>query len=86
MYRTQLVVKNETGLHARPAADLTNLCQKFQSDITFITDGTSVNPKSIISLLSGGFSKGMEFTLQAEGPDEETAGEQITQYINNLEK
>ena len=84
MYKTQLVVKNETGLHARPGSDLTNLCQKFESEIAFVTENATVNPKSIISLLSGGFSKGTEFTLQAEGPDENAAGEQITQYINGL--
>lgn len=84
MYKTRLVVKNETGLHARPASDLTNLCQKFESEITFVTAKANVNPKSIISLLSGGFSKGTEFILQAEGPDENIAGEQIAQYINGL--
>lgn len=68
MYKTQLVVKNETGLHARPASDLTNLCQKFESEIAFVTENATVNPKSIISLLSEDFQKGLSLPFRQRGP------------------
>lgn len=86
MYKKELVIENETGLHARPATNLTVLCQKFESDIKLISAQATINPKSIISILAGGFAKGTVFTLQVEGPDEEKAGEEITQYINELKE
>lgn len=86
MFEKELVVKNKSGLHARPASDLTVLCQKFDSDIKLITSKITVNPKSIISILAGGFMQGTKFTLQVEGPDENMAGEEIVKYINGLEE
>ena len=86
MYRRELVIKNETGLHARPASNLTVLCQKFDSDIKLISSQATINPKSIISILAGGFAQGTVFTLQVEGPDEDKAGEEIGHYINELKE
>ena len=43
-----------------------------------------VNPKSIISILSAGLSKGTTFLLEVEGPDEKEAGEKIVQFIETL--
>lgn len=86
MYKKELIIKNKTGLHARPASDLTVLCQRFASDIELISSETTINPKSIISILAGGFAQGTEFVLQVEGPDEEEAGDEIVHYINNLEE
>ncbi len=86
MYKKEMVIKNETGLHARPASDLTVLCQKFESDIKLISSQAIINPKSIISILAGGFAQGTAFTLQVEGVDEEKAGEEIERYINELKE
>ena len=33
MYAKQVVIENETGLHARPASDFISLAGKFQSKI-----------------------------------------------------
>lgn len=75
MFERQIKVSNKTGLHARPASDLTVLCQKFDSDILIITPDTEINPKSIISILAGGVSQGTTIRLRVEGVDEEEAGE-----------
>lgn len=37
MFEKNLVVKNKTGLHARPAASLASLCGKFKSEIRIYT-------------------------------------------------
>lgn len=84
MYSKNLVVKNNTGLHARPASQLAELCRSVESNIKIITETREINPKSIINLLAGGLAKGTEFTLQLEGPDENEAGEKIAEFINNL--
>ena len=38
MFEKNLVVKNKTGLHARPAASLASLCGKFKSEIRIYTE------------------------------------------------
>lgn len=84
MFKKELTVRNETGLHARPASDLAALCRTIQSDIRLITRDSMVNPKSIINILAAGLSKGTTFQLEVEGPDEEEAGKKITEFIKQL--
>ena len=86
MFERQIKVSNKSGLHARPASDLTVLCQKFDSDILIITPDTEINPKSIISILAGGVSQGTTIRLRVEGVDEEEAGEQISRFIEELKE
>jgi len=86
MFQKELVVHNETGLHARPASDLSNLCQQYESEITIISGEMEINPKSIISILSGGIYKGAKVLLQVEGIDEEAAGNAIAEFIENLKE
>ena len=86
MFERQIKVSNKTGLHARPASDLTVLCQKFDSDILIITPDTEIKPKSIISILAGGVSQGTTIRLRVEGVDEEEAGEQISRFIEELKE
>ena len=47
MKKLDVTVKSKSGLHARPAATLVNLTQKFESNITIEKDGRSANAKSI---------------------------------------
>ena len=86
MFKKKLVIKNKTGLHARPASDLVALSKQFESKITISGNGAEVNPKSIISILKAGIGQGTEITLTAEGPDELKAGEDISAFIESLEE
>jgi phosphocarrier protein len=84
MYTKELTIVNETGLHARPASDLTIFCQKYKSEVSILTDEMEVDPKSIISILSAGIKKGTVVTLQVIGEDENKAGLEISDFISNL--
>lgn len=84
MFKKELTIQNETGLHARPASEFAELCHNISSDIRLITGNATVNPKSIISILASGLSQGSQFTLEIEGSDEEEAGEKIVQFIEGL--
>lgn len=84
MLTKELVVRNKTGLHARPATDLVNLCKKFASTVKITAGETEINPKSIISILSGGVFTGTRIIVIAEGEDEEVAIREITHLIENL--
>ena len=84
MKKTTLTVVNESGLHARPAAQLTQLAQSFESEITIESAESQANAKSIIDLLSAGFNMGMEIEVTADGPDEERAIEEISALISGF--
>lgn len=84
MFSEKITIQNKSGLHARPASQLTSLCKKYESDIKIISGTNEVNPKSILSVLTAGIKKGTEVVLEITGPDEEAAGKAIVEFINNL--
>lgn len=86
MYERELIINNKTGLHARPATELSTLCRNYESDITIKTENTEVDSKSIISILSGGICKGTKIKLVVSGTDEKEAGEKISDFIQNLKE
>ena len=86
MYEKEMIIKNKTGLHARPATDLSTLCQTYESDIKIRTNDTEIDSKSIISILSGGICKGTKIELVINGTDEKEAGEKISEFIENLKE
>jgi len=73
MKQIELVILNETGLHARPAKVLVNLAKQFKSNISVQHKGKKANAKSMVSVLTLGAVRGSDITVQAEGVDEETA-------------
>lgn len=84
MIKKQLVIKNETGIHARPAALLVQVCNKYKSEVELVTGSKKVNAKSIIGIMSLGMTKGTEFHVVAEGPDESNAVTEIANFFDNL--
>jgi phosphocarrier protein len=59
------------GLHARPASELVRICQKAKSDIRLTKDESTINPKSILGIMSLGAANGTVVKLEVEGEDEE---------------
>lgn len=84
MFQKEVTIKNPTGLHARPASQLTALCKNFPEKITLLYGTHEVDPKSIISILAAGMKSGTSLTVQVEGENEQTAGEQIVAFIDGL--
>jgi len=62
-------VKNKMGIHARPAAMIVRLANKFQGEVFVEKDGESVNGKSIMGLmmLAAGCGSEVCFTAKGEG-------------------
>jgi phosphocarrier protein len=83
MVSQEFTVKNPTGIHARPATMLVQLCNKLSDTVTIITENEkTVNPKNILSVLMGGMSKGMKLLVIVEG---ETEKESLKQVMDLLE-
>ena len=85
MFELDTVIKNPTGLHARPAAQLSALCKSFPNEITLTSGERKANPKSIFSLLSGCFKQGETIVVRVEGEDGERVAGEIAAFIDTLE-
>lgn len=86
MITKEVLVKNSTGLHARPATLLVKKASSFKSDISLEFNGKKANVKSLIGVLSLGVSKDALVKVIATGDDEALAAEEIAKLIENLEE
>ena len=86
MLTKEVIVKNSTGLHARPATLLVKKASAFKSDISLEYNGKKANVKSLIGVLSLGVSKDANVKVIASGDDEALAAEEIAKLIENLEE
>lgn len=64
-----LTIKNQLGLHARPAALLVQLTNTFQADITVDNGSQKVNGKSIMGLMMLAAACNTKVQIEAIGPD-----------------
>ena len=79
MPEVKFEIKNEVGLHARPAALFVQAANKFQSIITVKNGDLSANAKSILHILTLGAGQGTMITVIAEGEDADQALKALTE-------
>ncbi len=73
-----LTVQNKMGIHARPAAMIVRISNKYtHTDVLVEKDGEQVNAKSIMSLMMLAAGKGSEVKFIAEGEDAEQMLDEI---------
>jgi phosphocarrier protein HPr len=77
MIKRGLVIQNEYGLHARPAAKFVEIASKYQAQVMISKDGLEVNGKSIMGVLVLAAEKGSKIEISANGKDEEDAMEAL---------
>jgi phosphocarrier protein len=65
----ELVVQNKMGIHARPAAMIVRITNKFKSDVFVEKDEEQVNGKSIMGLMMLAAGKGSKVKFLAKGED-----------------
>lgn len=73
MVQVSYKIKNEEGLHARPASDFCKTASRFKSNIAVIKDGEEFEAKSILMVLCMGAVKGDTIELVVNGKDENEA-------------
>ena len=79
MIAKDLQVLNKLGLHARAAAKLVFIANKFVSDITLVKDDKQADARSIMKILMLSASKDSIININIEGKDE-------IQAMNSIEK
>lgn len=70
---TEVEIKNEDGLHMRPAMQFVDIASEFKSDIIVSNDETNVDGKSIMQMSMLAARYGTKLKIKAEGPDAEKA-------------
>lgn len=74
-------IRNRLGLHARAAAQLVHLANKFAAEVRIGKDGIEVNGKSIMGVLMLAAPRESRILVSAEGPDAEEAVAAIGELI-----
>ncbi|MBX3749889.1 MAG: HPr family phosphocarrier protein [Opitutaceae bacterium] len=65
----ELLVQNKMGIHARPAAMIVRITNKFKADVFVEKDEEQVNGKSIMGLMMLAAGKGSKVKFLASGED-----------------
>ena len=81
MTKRSIKVRLEDGLDARPVALLVQEASKYESNIYIEVDDKRINAKSIMGMMSLGFTEGQEITVIADGKDEAAAVKEISEYL-----
>ena len=81
MYSKDVLVQNQVGLHARPATFFIQKANEYKSSIWVEKEERRVNAKSLLGVLSLGITKGTSIVIEADGPDEQEAVEQLESLI-----
>ena len=74
-------VKDELGIHARPAGMLVKEVKNFQSKVTLEKDGKTVDASRLMAVMGMGVKKDMTVNVTVEGEDEEACYEAIKTFF-----
>ncbi len=78
-----VVVRNDPGIHARPAAILVQKASTFKAQVFLTTERLTVNAKSIMGVMMLAAETGTELTIRAEGPDEQQAVTALKELVES---
>ena len=82
-----LEVKNRQGIHARPAAMIVRIANKFSGQVWVEKDGERVNGKSILGVMGMAAAHGMKLTFHAECEEPDAFCEEIAKlFANNFQE
>ena len=74
-------IKDQTGIHARPAGFLSKLAREFESEILIEKDGKKVSASKLMMLMSLGVKCGDTVNVTIEGKDEDEAEKRLLEFF-----
>lgn len=74
-------IKDELGIHARPAGMLAKTAKGFDSEITISKGGKTVGCTKLMALMGLGVKCGDTVTITVNGGDEEAAEKGIKEFL-----
>jgi phosphocarrier protein len=82
MIKTNIIISNKLGLHARASAKLTKLAGSFGCDVHLSRNGRRVNAKSIMGVMMLAAGLGSEIEIETDGADEGAAMQALRLLID----
>ena len=82
MIKTNTLIINKLGLHARAASKLVTTASSFASQIRIGSDDKMADAKSIMAVMMLAACKGTELCLEVEGHDQDQACQAVIDLIN----
>ena len=76
-------IKDEVGIHARPAGLLVKKAKEYDSVITLEKDGKTAAATKLMAVMGMGVKCGDTVKVSAEGPDEERAAIELESFFQN---
>ncbi len=73
MKEIKYTIKDELGIHARPAGLLAKLVKEYSSTVTLTKEGKTADASKLIAIMGMGVKKGEEITITVDGADEDAA-------------
>lgn len=83
MKEYKYLLKDEQGIHARPAGLLVKEAGNFQCKVTIEKAGKEVDAKRIFGIMGLGAKCEDEIILRTEGEDEDAAIEALSNFLKN---
>lgn len=77
------VIKDEVGIHARPAGLLVKEAKKYQSKIVIMKDGKKAEVTKLMALMGLGVKCGDTVEVEVSGEEEDTVCEVIKTFFEN---
>lgn len=84
MITQEIILKNEEGLHARPATEIAKNASKYGCDIKLDVNGKEFNAKSVLNIMSAGIKNNTQIKIICDGVDEEKALAEMIELFENL--
>ncbi len=81
MQTFKYTIKDEIGIHARPAGMLAKEAKKYESKIVIKKNERSAEATKLMAVMGLAVKHGEEVTVEVEGADEETACREIQAFF-----
>ena len=80
----EITIRNELGLHARPAAEFVKQANSFRSEIWIVTAAGRYDALSLIDVMRANLNRGATARLEAVGVDAEKAVARLVDVVRQL--
>lgn len=78
-----LTIKNELGLHARSAAMIVRVLERYRSSVFLERDGNQVDARSLLDILTLACPKDSRVVVRADGDDAWEAVNSIAKLVDD---
>ena len=84
MFKKDVVITAENGLHTRPAAQFVKEAKQFECDIRLEASGKQASARSLFKLQTLGLTQGSTVSIIGEGDGADKAVEHLAEFITTL--